>query len=962
MIAAASWVGYTLFKDLARQWWDMSCPRLVKWLDDKLHRLLRGRDYRRRYYRKFIIPESRDFDIKGLATQGYYTLELNQVFVDLDLRESLVSYASGSVVQERDRGEEDRTIWRLLKRTSRDRRHYALIGPPGAGKTTLLKHIALVLTKTKSRRWQLGLPDSIPVLLYLRDHVERIQANQDTVITELIRARLPRKLRKAEPPGWFDHQLDRGRCVVMLDGLDEVADPETRKKVVVWLDRQIKQNHSNVFIVTSRPHGYRQNDLQLTTLEVLPFDEKQTESFVKSWYLATEVRRTNAKDEETRRRAKEAAEDLLRRLRNSPHLFELSANPLLLTMIANVHAYRGTLPRHRAELYAEVFDVFLSRRQEARGISSELTSPQKQHVLQELAYSLMRDRRRSAGSGEAQQIIQEPLARINVAPHKAEDFIDAIENTSGLLLRSQDQVRFAHPTFQEFLAAEHIRERGLIGELLDNIEEGWWQETIRLYAARADPTPVIEACLDRRSAPAIVLAVECEEEAVQVRPDVRERLSKAIARGVASADNDYDRRILGKAHLMLRLRDMDRVGRRIWVRPSLLTVREYQIFLDDRPGIARQPETLQLPGPENGSAAVAVTSTSDVQEFFAWLNREAAGRAWRYRAPRKGELDEATRLQCSDTCVSGYWTTDNQKLVVEPCIRPPFKWELQEALLWPDIGHGIPTVIATNRDCVMSRRVDGRPTEYELSFTSPIPDPSEWERDERAQQLAATFSLSDGSIPRTYPLFLAICLFKLGRLPNCHTLRLSTSPPQRVVSVDIRVLDELVNRLKLTPARIRHLDLDRIVERTGGLLNRMPAFLEQNERGAVKHRDLILQVAENTSDALTRALCPARPRELADNNDKELRWRVRMGCLLLAYEALVIREFNRNDHHEIDGEPCVTGSGPAIDPEETARDFIDMYASLALLEQRLKGNLRWTEGIRIMKEPSLESLNSDAAV
>ncbi|MEU7661934.1 hypothetical protein AB0B60_26120, partial [Streptomyces lincolnensis] len=33
------------------------------------------------------------------------------------------------------------------------------------------------------------------------------------------------------------------------------------------------------------------------------------------------------------------------------------ANPLLLTMIANVHRYRGQLPGSRAELYAEMCDA-----------------------------------------------------------------------------------------------------------------------------------------------------------------------------------------------------------------------------------------------------------------------------------------------------------------------------------------------------------------------------------------------------------------------------------------------------------------------------------------------------------------------------------------------------------------------------------------------------------------------------
>src|SRR5438876_113293 len=37
------------------------------------------------YYARFLTFQHRDFDIKGLSTQSIYTLELEQVFVDLSI-------------------------------------------------------------------------------------------------------------------------------------------------------------------------------------------------------------------------------------------------------------------------------------------------------------------------------------------------------------------------------------------------------------------------------------------------------------------------------------------------------------------------------------------------------------------------------------------------------------------------------------------------------------------------------------------------------------------------------------------------------------------------------------------------------------------------------------------------------------------------------------------------------------
>ena len=64
-------------------------------------------------------------------------------------------------------------------------------------------------------------------------------------------------------------------------------------------------------------------------------------------------------------------------------------NPLLLTLIATVHRYRSQLPGRRVELYAEICDVFLGKRQQAKDLELDLTPAQKVRVLRVLAYEMM---------------------------------------------------------------------------------------------------------------------------------------------------------------------------------------------------------------------------------------------------------------------------------------------------------------------------------------------------------------------------------------------------------------------------------------------------------------------------------------------------------------------------------------------------------------------------------------------
>jgi len=196
----------------------------------------------------------------------------------------------------------------------------------------------------------------------------------------------------------------------MLDGLDEVANPEVRQLVVNWVERQIAAYHKNRFLVTSRPFGYRSNPLvSVTVLEVRPFTAEQVEDFIHQWYLANEIMSKQKDDSGVRMRARAEANTFLRQLRNTPSLFDLTVNPLLLTMIATVHRYGGELPGNRVALYAEICEVFLGKRQQARGQVLELNPSQLQVVLKPLAYHMMIKGIREIALDEVRMVIDKKL-------------------------------------------------------------------------------------------------------------------------------------------------------------------------------------------------------------------------------------------------------------------------------------------------------------------------------------------------------------------------------------------------------------------------------------------------------------------------------------------------------------------------------------------------------------------------
>ena len=68
---------------------------------------------------------------------------------------------------------------------------------------------------------------------------------------------------------------------------------------------------------------------------------------------------------------------------------DLAVNPLLLTMITLVHKERNSLPGRRVELYSEICEVVLGKRQAAKDLPSDLTPAQKRRVLEPLAWHMM---------------------------------------------------------------------------------------------------------------------------------------------------------------------------------------------------------------------------------------------------------------------------------------------------------------------------------------------------------------------------------------------------------------------------------------------------------------------------------------------------------------------------------------------------------------------------------------------
>jgi len=241
---------------------------------------------------------------------------------------------------------EPKELHEALRGTKRS----VILGDPGTGKTTLLKYLTVICAEGRGES-ELGLRadgagSPLPVFIPLREFAaECAGRDQDYCLLDYLYTHAHEHLLLNLRRGFFEEPLQAGRCLVCLDGLDEVWAVGQRKMVCDEVRALVSRFPRDRYLVTSRIVGYQEAPLDRRDFvhhTILPLEEEDIRQFVRKWYAVRERDPVHGK---------RRADDLIATMEREPCIKALATDPLLLTIIALVHRIEGELPHERVKLY-----------------------------------------------------------------------------------------------------------------------------------------------------------------------------------------------------------------------------------------------------------------------------------------------------------------------------------------------------------------------------------------------------------------------------------------------------------------------------------------------------------------------------------------------------------------------------------------------------------------------------------
>lgn len=483
-------------------------------------KLSEEREVVQKAYFDYLAKELGIIQFDGIPTDkdsGTVKAELEHIFVPLEFR--YIAEEKGQELQ----FNKSCSIGEVLGSGNRA----AILAKPGGGKSTLIRRIALAYAFPKRKIMvDDSLPDVewFPVYIRCRDFGDNVQNSILDIIFSIVNRAELSQYRKAFED-LIREKLQEGQVLLLIDGLDEISNEQSRVRFVGQLQTFITTYPELHLLVTSRETGFRAVAQKLSSYcsqyAIADLNRKRIFQLSENWHKAFL---------DNKRQAKEDSDSVCRIILQDSRITALAQNPLLLTTLLFVKRWIGYLPTKKCQLYQEMIKLLLVSWNAAAHMRMDMDETEPQLAF--VAYRMTEEGKQTIQKSEliccisdARRALPELLGYTKVSPS---EFIDQVEERSSILIQQgleEDErgnlvqsYEFSHLSFQEYLTAKAISENWLpenehedgvslyLSILEKHYNKNQWMEVI----------PLTAVLLKRQAKSAMeYLVKQCEEKTVK---------------------------------------------------------------------------------------------------------------------------------------------------------------------------------------------------------------------------------------------------------------------------------------------------------------------------------------------------------------------------------------------------------------------------------------------------------------
>lgn len=337
---------------------------------------------------------------------------------------------------------------------SRDRK-IILLGEGGSGKTTAVRRAAYKAIEQSLAENEKSI---FPVFFKARS-ISDCTDLYDQICTET------KTVANTDVVPFDVEDLQSGRFVLLVDGLEELQSDDSIKHVLRAIDEVAQKYNSIRVVITSREYAFVERIAELSQYSRYRMVELSLKE-------ASRIIARVSKGEEIQ---SAQMQEVLRRIQS---VHGLSLSPMLVTIFASSADIRTSdIPPNITEVFKKYTEYMLGRWDEKRGFQQQYQAPLKDLMLQHVAFSMHESGVSAVPVEQLRTAFREQLSKRGHTAD-ADTMFDEIVANSGLLKIESDEVSFRHHMFQEFFAGRSIQD---VAEIAHYIADEWWQKAILFY-------------------------------------------------------------------------------------------------------------------------------------------------------------------------------------------------------------------------------------------------------------------------------------------------------------------------------------------------------------------------------------------------------------------------------------------------------------------------------------------------